>query len=70
MCWNTRIFSATTGNKVLSDELYLMHILYSNYEIKVGNVILTVYLFLGGGAFCNGKKIHASQTDLVSHHYI
>ncbi|KAJ9707957.1 hypothetical protein PVL29_000156 [Vitis rotundifolia] len=65
MCWNTRIFSATTGNKVLSNELYLMHILYSNYEIKVGNVILTVYLFLGGGAFCNGQKIHASQTDLV-----
>ncbi|CBI27169.3 hypothetical protein VitviT2T_000142 [Vitis vinifera] len=31
MCWNTRIFSATTG----------------------------------GGAFCNGQKIHASQTDLV-----
>ncbi|XP_042456379.1 phosphatase IMPL1, chloroplastic-like [Zingiber officinale] len=31
MCWNTRIFSATSG----------------------------------GGAFCNGQKIHASQTDKV-----
>jgi hypothetical protein len=27
-------------------------------------------IMLGGGAFCNGQKIHASQTDRVRDHVL
>lgn len=57
MCWNTRIFSASSGNnlKVNSKDVFFQDSL--DYFGK--NLI-------GGGAFCNGQKIHASETDQVN----
>lgn len=59
MCWNTRTFSATAGN-------CLTLVYEPNYHCSLFPIGIVYSHILGGGAFCNGQKIHSSKTDLVS----
>lgn len=67
MAWNTRIFSATAGKKFLFNFLIVLFSFnYINHFVYLWIGLLLIVS--GGGAFCNGQKIHASQTDRVSDH--
>lgn len=58
MCWNSRTFSAASGNSCLhSMDTYIYFIFFTQKN----------NCFPGEGAFCNGIKIHVSQTNKVSH---
>lgn len=82
MCWNTRTFSATAGKKTLvfpclSISWFWNDVRFSlDITSKEGSLKQTLSTknftplicsnILGGGAFCNGEKIHVSKTDKVS----
>lgn len=69
MCWNTRTFSATAGMNISNCNYYF----FQNQKIILAQCCLSqfyvnglIFIITGGGAFCNGQKIHASQIDKVS----
>lgn len=57
MCWNTRTFSAVAGKRFC-------------FRTRTNVIFFFVTIFMihvipGGGAYCNGQKIHVSKTDKV-----
>ena len=57
MCWNTRTFTATSGEQPCS-----VHFFSPTFYMST----IPVLSVLGGGAFCNGQPIQVSANDTVS----
>lgn len=63
-CWNTRTFTAAAGARFL-----FLLFKFSSY-MCIFSGWLSIHEIPGKGAFCNGEKIHVSQTDKVSYHVV